>query len=128
TLMGVRSDGTEFPVEIALSPLEAPEGPLYLASCRDISGTQRVRQALARARYDAIAAQVGQLALGASTIAEVLEVLPPCWRKRWGAGRWRCWRRPRPRRRPSCGRRPDRSGAWAGPSRGPSPASAASPG
>ena len=76
TLTGVRADGTEFAVEIALSPLQSPQGPRYLASVRDISGTQRVRQALVRARYDAIAARIGQLALETATTAELLEVLP----------------------------------------------------
>ena len=76
TLTGLRSDGTEFAVEIALSPLQFPEGQRYLASVRDISGTQRVRQALARARYDAIAARIGQLALETGTVAELMELLP----------------------------------------------------
>lgn len=76
TLTGLRSDGSEFAVEIALSPLQSTEGPRYLASVRDISGTQRVRQALTRARYDAIAARIGQLALETGTEAELLELLP----------------------------------------------------
>ena len=62
-LVGERSDGSRFPVEIALSPLMHGGVPHVLASIRDITDTQRQRQALARARYDAIAAQVGQLAI-----------------------------------------------------------------
>ena len=62
-LTGQRFDGQQFPVEIALSPIHSDEGMRYLASIRDVSGTQRARQVLVRARYDALAARIGQLAL-----------------------------------------------------------------
>ncbi|MBB1471928.1 PAS domain S-box protein [Luteimonas sp. MC1782] len=77
TLVGLRSDGTKFQIEIALSPLDSADGKRFLASVRDISGSQRVQQALARARYDAIAARIGQLALEAAAESSLLEELPP---------------------------------------------------
>jgi PAS domain S-box-containing protein len=65
-LAGLRADGTQFPVEIALSPIETTEGSCYVASIRDISETHRARQALIRARYDALAARIGRLMLESS--------------------------------------------------------------
>ena len=62
-LVGQRRNGDQFAVEIALSPVDSGTETLFAASIRDISETQRQRQALARARFDAYTAQIGQAAL-----------------------------------------------------------------
>ena len=76
-LIGQRRDGQQFPVEIALSPIQDDEGVRYLASIRDISETQRARQAMVRARYDTLVARIGQLALESADDSSVIEIVPP---------------------------------------------------
>ncbi|GLQ89051.1 PAS domain S-box protein [Dyella flagellata] len=66
-LTGVRADGQSFPVEIGLSPVASSSGTLYAASIRDISETQRARQALQRARFDEVVAQISRRLLEATT-------------------------------------------------------------
>ncbi|HET8604162.1 MAG TPA: PAS domain S-box protein [Marmoricola sp.] len=86
-LLARRKDGSQFPVEISLAPLETDEGLLVSAAVRDISERRRIEEEATRVKDEFFATVSHELRtpltsiIGYSEIMDELEALSPYGRR-----------------------------------------------
>ncbi|MEQ1519627.1 MAG: PAS domain S-box protein, partial [Usitatibacteraceae bacterium] len=75
-LFGRRLDGSEFPIEVALSAFQLDGSVLTAAAIRDLSKTSRYKGGAKRERYSSQLVKLGEFALSAKSVDTLLEKIP----------------------------------------------------
>jgi PAS domain S-box-containing protein len=69
-----REDGSEFPVDVSLSPLATEQGPLVISAIRDITERKRAELEMSRGRREAeVLAEVARMIVAAQDLDVVLQ-------------------------------------------------------